>query len=246
MDGDPATRWSSQFSDPQWITVDLGVPTASSKSSCVGNSVRAGLSDPDLLMRSPGQISTAQPLVMAELTIWLSRARAGTCGWSVRSGQRSGAIRSGSLRFTADPSGLLPLILNKPFPAHPTPRQPSPLADQHPGGRLQPAARAGPDLSLQPPGWRPRGRQRQLMTWGHGQVTTTIAAGKTWGGGWMSLNHPIREGLPINFSAILPAQILPAYQSRITGITARIVRGTPGRTFRLEIKDMASGAGPMK
>ena len=26
VDGDLATRWSSQFSDPQWITVDLGVP----------------------------------------------------------------------------------------------------------------------------------------------------------------------------------------------------------------------------
>ncbi len=24
MDGDLATRWSSEFSDPQWITVDLG------------------------------------------------------------------------------------------------------------------------------------------------------------------------------------------------------------------------------
>ena len=76
-----------------------------------------------------------------------------------------------------------------------------------------------------------------IMVWGHGQVTTTIAAGQTWGGGWMSLNHPIREGLPINFSAILPAQIQPAYQSQITGITVRIVRGTPGRTFRLELKD---------
>ena len=76
-----------------------------------------------------------------------------------------------------------------------------------------------------------------VMTWGRGQVTTTVAAGQTWGGGWVSLNHPMREGLPINFSAVLPAQILPAYQSQITGITARIVRGTPGREFRLELKD---------
>ena len=76
-----------------------------------------------------------------------------------------------------------------------------------------------------------------IITWGRGQITTTIATGQTWGGGWMSLNHPMREGLPINFSAILPAQILPAYQSQITGITARIVRGTPGRKFRLELKD---------
>lgn len=53
----------------------------------------------------------------------------------------------------------------------------------------------------------------------------------------MSLNHPIREGLPIDSSAILPQQILPAYQSQITGITVRIVRGTPKRTLKLEIKD---------
>jgi hypothetical protein len=76
-----------------------------------------------------------------------------------------------------------------------------------------------------------------IMEWSRGQVTATIAAGNTWGGGWMSLNHPMREGLPINFSAILPAQILPEYQSRITDITARIATGTPGRTFRLELKE---------
>ncbi len=26
VDGDPGTRWSSAFSDPQWITIDLGAP----------------------------------------------------------------------------------------------------------------------------------------------------------------------------------------------------------------------------
>src|SRR5262245_54981257 len=48
-----------------------------------------------------------------------------------------------------------------------------------------------------------------MLGWIDGQVTTTISDGNSWGGGWMSLNHPIREGLPINFSAILPAQISP-------------------------------------
>src|SRR5262245_7028946 len=47
------------------------------------------------------------------------------------------------------------------------------------------------------------------LGWGAGQVTTTISNGNSWGGVWMSLNHPIREGLPINFSGILPAQISP-------------------------------------
>ncbi|MFN8595644.1 MAG: hypothetical protein U0559_05630 [Anaerolineae bacterium] len=75
-----------------------------------------------------------------------------------------------------------------------------------------------------------------VMDWGPGSVTTTIAAGNTWGGVWQSLNHPIREGLPINFSAILPAQILPTYQSQITGLTVHILRSTPHAVFRLELK----------
>jgi hypothetical protein len=76
-----------------------------------------------------------------------------------------------------------------------------------------------------------------LLDWGHGQVTTTVSPGNSWGGVWLSLNHPIREGLPIDFSAILPSQILPSYQSQITGITIRITHGTPHRTFRVELKD---------
>ena len=34
----------------------------------------------------------------------------------------------------------------------------------------------------------------------------------------------------------MPAQILPDYQSQITGLTVRIARGTPQATFRLELK----------
>ena len=75
------------------------------------------------------------------------------------------------------------------------------------------------------------------LDWGNGQVTTTISPGNSWGGVWMSLNHPIREELSIDFAAIVPAQVLPPYQSQITGITAVIVDGTPGRTFKLELKN---------
>ncbi len=75
-----------------------------------------------------------------------------------------------------------------------------------------------------------------ILEWGNGQVTTTISSGNTWGGVWMSLNHPIGEALPIDFSAILPPQILPAYQSQITGITVVIGDGTPGRTLKFELK----------
>jgi hypothetical protein len=75
-----------------------------------------------------------------------------------------------------------------------------------------------------------------LLQWGQGQVTTTISAGNSWGGLWLSLNHPIREGLPVNFSASLPAQILPDFQSQITGLTVRLADGTPHATFCLELK----------
>jgi Protein of unknown function (DUF3131) len=53
----------------------------------------------------------------------------------------------------------------------------------------------------------------------------------------MSLNHPRGEHLPINFSSILPQQILPDYQSQITGLTIKIVRGTPDALFRIELKN---------
>lgn len=52
----------------------------------------------------------------------------------------------------------------------------------------------------------------------------------------MSLNHPIREGLPLDFSAVLP-RVLSPYQSQIRSITAVITAGTPGTTFKLELKD---------
>jgi hypothetical protein len=71
--------------------------------------------------------------------------------------------------------------------------------------------------------------------WGWGAVTTTISSGTS--GIWMSLNHPIRENLPVNFSALCPAQVLSAYQSQVTGLTVQVARGTPGRTLKLELKN---------
>ena len=49
VDGDLATRWSSQFSDPQWIY--RGPRRADAHRAgdpALGDRVRAGLSDPDL------------------------------------------------------------------------------------------------------------------------------------------------------------------------------------------------------
>lgn len=78
------------------------------------------------------------------------------------------------------------------------------------------------------------------LNWGQGHVTATITPGHSWGGIWMSLNHPIREKQPVNFSAALPPQVLSPYQSQITGLNVQVVRGTPGRRFKLELKDGTS------
>ena len=71
-----------------------------------------------------------------------------------------------------------------------------------------------------------------ILRWDIGQVTTRLPSGKTWGGVWHSLNHPMREKVPVDFSAILPSQVLPAYQSQITGIRAIVLEGTPGRPLK--------------
>ena len=76
-----------------------------------------------------------------------------------------------------------------------------------------------------------------VLYWGKGHVTSAIAVGESWGGMWFSLNHPMHEGQPINFSAVLPAAIVPAYQSRITGVTAVISQAAPDKRFRLELKN---------
>ena len=76
-----------------------------------------------------------------------------------------------------------------------------------------------------------------ILQWEDGQVKVTVSGGNTWGGIWESLNHPVSEGVPINFSAIFPGQISSNYQSRITGMTIRIAGGTPGRLFKMELKD---------
>lgn len=76
-----------------------------------------------------------------------------------------------------------------------------------------------------------------ILNWGLDQVTMTVAPAQTWGGVWTSLNHPIVEAEPVNFSAVLPAPISAPYQSQITGISLQIQQGTSGRPFRVELKN---------
>ncbi len=52
VDGDPGTRWSSAFGDPQWIQVDLGqTATVSQVAAQLGGGVRDGLPAADLRRR---------------------------------------------------------------------------------------------------------------------------------------------------------------------------------------------------
>jgi hypothetical protein len=76
-----------------------------------------------------------------------------------------------------------------------------------------------------------------VLEWGIGQVTTRVSSGKSWGGVWMSLNHPIRESLPVDFSAVLPSQIKPEFQSQIAGLRVEISGASPNSHFKIELKN---------
>lgn len=73
------------------------------------------------------------------------------------------------------------------------------------------------------------------IVWGKGKVTATITGGtNTWIGIWTSLNHLIRESIPLNFSSIFPPQILPQYQGRVIGLRIDILDGKG--TFQGELQ----------
>jgi hypothetical protein len=79
----------------------------------------------------------------------------------------------------------------------------------------------------------PIGRPESVV-WRDGVVTATIVGMETLVGAWTSLNHPIYDCAPINFSAIFPPQIKPEYQGHITGLRIRILDGRG--TFYVELK----------
>ncbi len=80
-----------------------------------------------------------------------------------------------------------------------------------------------------------------VLNYGPGSVTALVTG--TWGGMWASLNHLEREGLPLNFSAALPAAISTTYQSQITGLVIEIADShitSPNGNLKLELKNGAS------
>jgi beta-glucosidase len=237
VDGDLATRWSSQFSDPQWIYVDLGAPMRIERvilhwETAFGRAYQVQTSG-DAIHWTDVYSTTVGDGSVDNLDV-------SAAGRYVRvSGTARGTEFGYSLWemevYAAAQRVHLPLVLHQftaPPPVEPAYSAPVLLDDFRPqpyqGEGVYPFNRMGGD----------RGAiNDSLLEWGTGQVTTTVSAGRDWGGLWMSLNHPMREGLPLNFGAALPEPILPAFQGQITGLTVHIAQGTPGRTLRLELKD---------
>ena len=237
VDGDLSTRWSSEFSDPQSIYVDLGAPKRIERvilrwEAAHAQAYQIQTSDDASTWTElynttagDGEVDNLAVSGTGRYVRMVGTQRAANWGYSLWAFEV----------YAGTDVTYLPLVLRNFSSPPPTPTlrqitivvddfkpQPYPEDEGYPFNRLEGDRGAVND---------------SIMVWGNGQVTSTIAAGQTWGGGWLSLNHPIGEGLPINFSALLPAQIQPAYQSQITGLTVQIMRGTPDRTFRLELKD---------
>ncbi|MBC8107291.1 MAG: DUF3131 domain-containing protein [Anaerolineae bacterium] len=71
-----------------------------------------------------------------------------------------------------------------------------------------------------------------------GSVNAQITSAGGFAGVFSSLNHDSSEHLQLNAQAILPSQIRPEYQYRITAVTADILDGQG--TFQLELKNAAN------
>ncbi|MCA8992769.1 MAG: VCBS repeat-containing protein [Planctomycetaceae bacterium] len=72
---------------------------------------------------------------------------------------------------------------------------------------------------------------------GRGFAEARVDAINGFAGMFNSLNHPLREGRPLNFAAILPEQIVAAFQYSVTGIRI-FVEGGQGE-LKVELKDSA-------
>ena len=75
------------------------------------------------------------------------------------------------------------------------------------------------------------------VTWGQGSVTASIQTG-SYAGVWNSLRHNTSERATedaLHLDAILPPQILSAYQPRVTALRFRVIDGRG--TFKAELKN---------
>ena len=80
------------------------------------------------------------------------------------------------------------------------------------------------------------------LQWGKGMVTAMITqtqGTEAWVGVWTGLNHVIAENIPLDFAAIFPAQIQPAYQGDITGLRLHIADGAGQLQVELQAPDLS-------
>lgn len=74
------------------------------------------------------------------------------------------------------------------------------------------------------------------VEWGQGMVTATITGGTdSWQGVWTSLNHPILDCTPLDFSAILPVAIDPDWQGHVDALRFEILDGQGAFEVELQI-----------
>ena len=246
VDGDLSTRWSSEFSDPQSIYVDLGVPKRIERVILRWEAAYAQVYQ---IQTSDDASTWAELYSTTAGDGEVDNLAVSGAGRYVRMVGTQRAANWGYSLWAFEVYGkadvvYLPLVLRNSSSPSPTttPRPIVILVDDfkpqpYPGDQGYPFNRLEGDRGAV---------NNSIMTWGRGQVTTTVATGQTWGGGWMSLNHPIREGLPINFSAILPAQIQPEYQSRITDSPLGSCAARRAGHFAWSSKITARFAGPTR
>jgi hypothetical protein len=243
VDGKPDTRWSSQFSDPQWIYVDLGVPMRIEQvvlhwEAAYGKTYQIQTSN-DIstwteiysTTTGDGGVDNLAVSGFGRYVRMVSMQRATEWGHSLWEFEVYGVPGTVFLPMAMSRFSR-PTVTPTPTPS-PTPAPISIPVDDfgpppYPGAAFYPFNRLDGDVAPV---------NNSILTWGQGQLTTTVATDQVWGGASLSLNHKRDERLPINFSAVLPAQILPQHQSAITGLTVHIARGTPDRTLRMELKD---------
>ena len=73
------------------------------------------------------------------------------------------------------------------------------------------------------------------VQWGTGVVTATITGGtSSWQGVWTSLNHPVVDCAPFDFSAIFPPAIEPQYQGAVSALRFQILDGQG--VFKVELR----------
>ena len=166
VDGNTGTRWSSAFSDPQWLQVDLGAtPDHLPGRAALGGRVRQGVPDPDLDRRHQlDDDLLAPPPAPAASRPSTSPAPAATSACTARPAAPRTATRCGSSASTRPAAATAAADRRRPRrrPAAPAASGAPPASfwgtrEQHPGG----AQRAGSEDPQ--PDQRPVPRQPGLL-----------------------------------------------------------------------------------